>query len=202
MTLPVGQFKFDRTSLDGDGRLGLALLAVTGLLLVPEALGEGARAALRFDREAIAAGEWWRLLSAHVVHLGFRHAALNALGLALLGLLFARDFAFRRWSEIVVLAVVAVDAGLWLFNRELEWYVGASGVLHGVMAAGSWSRIRKREWEGWLFGGVLVGKLLYEHFVAPMPLSGEVGPVVVSVHSYGAIGGLAGAMLRSRRGSL
>jgi rhomboid family GlyGly-CTERM serine protease len=199
---PVGRFKFDWPSLNRDVRYGLALVAVAFLLLLPEALGEGGRATLRFDREAIAAGEWWRLLSAHVVHLGLRHALLNAGGVILLGILFARDFAALRWVSIVVLAVAAVDAGLWLFDPGLGWYVGASGALHGVMAAGAWSRIRKQEWEGWVFGGFLGAKLLYEHYVGPMPFSSASGTVVVSAHLYGAIGGLAGAMLRSRRGSL
>ena len=42
---------------------------------------------LRYDRAAVAAGEWWRLFSGNFVHLGYWHLLLNVLSLALLMLL-------------------------------------------------------------------------------------------------------------------
>src|SRR5688572_31528312 len=78
-------------SLNCDRAYGLALLAACALLLLPEWGGEAARVALRYERIALAAGEWWRLLSAHVVHLDLEHAVLNALGLVLMWALFARE---------------------------------------------------------------------------------------------------------------
>ncbi|HEX8784094.1 MAG TPA: hypothetical protein VF764_12020, partial [Steroidobacteraceae bacterium] len=70
-------------SLNFDGRRGVALLLACLLLLLPAVAGEGGRALLRYERSALADGEWWRLLSAHVVHLDLRHALLNVVGLAL-----------------------------------------------------------------------------------------------------------------------
>ena len=83
-------------SLNCDGRLGLALLAACALLLLPALAAEPGRVLLRYDRVALAAGQWWRLLSAHVVHLSVRHALVNCLGLVLLWALFLRDYAPRR----------------------------------------------------------------------------------------------------------
>ncbi len=50
--------------------------------------------------------------------------------------LFAREFDLRGWIVILVASTVAVDLGFLVFEPQLEWYVGFSGVLHGLMAAG------------------------------------------------------------------
>ena len=42
--------------------------------------GERLRMLLQYDRAALAAGEWWRLVTAHLVHLGWDHLALNVAG--------------------------------------------------------------------------------------------------------------------------
>ena len=84
----------------------------------------------------VLAGQWWRLLSGHVIHLGFEHALLDVAGLVLMWALFARDYSIRAWLLIVTLSVIGVDAGLWLLSSTTQWYVGSSGVLHGVLAAG------------------------------------------------------------------
>ena len=180
-------------SLNCDGRLGLLLLLACVLLILPSLAGEAGRVALRYDRAALAAGQLWRLLSAHLVHLGLRHALLNALGLALMWALFARDYAPRQWLVIVLAAAVAIDAGLWLWDSTVQWYVGSSGVLHGVMAAGTLAHLKRRDWDGWLLAAILAGKLLYEQRVGPLPLSGT-SAVVVDAHLFGALGGLAAAL--------
>src|SRR6266853_1727007 len=95
-------------SINGDGRRGLALLGCCALLLVPGLGGEPGRVLLRYDRVALAHGQWWRLLSAHVVHLSVRHALVNCLGLVLLWALFLRDYAPRRWLAVVLAAALAI----------------------------------------------------------------------------------------------
>jgi rhomboid family GlyGly-CTERM serine protease len=179
-------------SLNGDGRFGLALLAVALLLLLPTVSGDGGRLLLRYDRVALAAGQFWRLLTAHVVHLDVRHALLNTLGLALMWALFARDYTPRQWLAIVLGAVAAIDAGLWLCDSTVVWYVGSSGVLHGVLAAGALAHLRRGERDRWVLAGLVAVKLAYEHWVGALPLSGS-DPVVVSAHLYGVIGGAGAA---------
>ena len=39
---------------------------------------------LMWERDAINAGQWWRLLTAHLVHLDARHLLLNLFGLLLI----------------------------------------------------------------------------------------------------------------------
>jgi rhomboid family GlyGly-CTERM serine protease len=179
-------------SVNCDGRRGLALLGCCALLLLPGLAGEPGRVLLRYDRAALAHRQWWRLLSAHVVHLSVRHALLNCLGLVLLWVLFLRDYTPRRWLAVVLAAALAIDAGLWLCDSTVLWYVGSSGVLHGVMAAGALAQLRRGELTGWLLAGLLIAKLAYEHSVGALPLSGSAA-VVVDAHLYGVLGGAAAA---------
>ncbi len=184
-----------------DGRYGLALLIVAACLLLASAGGDTVRAFARFERAAIADGEYGRLLTAHVVHLGLRHTVLNVLGLVLMWALFARDYRPGRWLVIVFASIIAIDAGLWFLAPEVQWYVGASGWLHGVLAAGTLAHVRRRDPDGWILAVFLVGKLGLEQWHA-LPLAGDV-PVVVQAHLYGALGGLAAALcLSSQRESV
>src|SRR6516164_5118138 len=183
-------------SLNYDGRRGIALLAACLVLLLLTLTGEGGRTLLRFERSGLAKGEWWRLLSAHVVHLDLHHALLNILGLALVWALFARDYSPKAWLAIVLGAMVAIDAGLWLGDSTVQWYVGSSGALHGALAAGVLAHVRKGEPHGWLLAGLLAAKLLYEQAVGALPFSGS-DPVVVDAHLYGVAGGVAVAAFLS-----
>jgi rhomboid family GlyGly-CTERM serine protease len=174
------------------------LLLVCLLLLLPALGGEATRLGLRYERGAIAQGQLWRLLSAHLVHLNLRHALVNIAGLALLWALFARDFSPRQWLLILACALIAIDAGLWLLDSTVQWYVGSSGVLHGILAAGTVAHLRRREPDGWVLAALLAAKLLYEQRVGPLPFSGS-RDVVVDAHLYGVIGGVAAALvLRAR----
>src|SRR5215813_8264267 len=186
------------TSLNCDGQRGLALLAVCSLLLLPVLAGDAGREAMRYERTALAAGEWWRLLSAHFVHLDFDHAALNSLGLVLMWALFARDYGARQWLVIVLGSIAAIDAGLWLRDSTVAWYVGSSGALHGVMAAGTLAHLRRRDLDGWILAVFIVLKLIYEQSAGALPYNH--GNVVVNAHLYGALGGAAvAACLKPRR---
>ena len=187
------------TSLNCDGKLGIGLLMACAVLLLPELGGDAGRALLRYDRAGLAAGQWWRLLTAHVVHLDLEHAALNSLGLVLMWALFARDYKPGQWALILLSALTAIDAGLWLRDSTVVWYVGSSGVLHGAMAAGTLAHLRRRDLDGWILAIFIIAKLAYEQFAGSMPFSGA-AHTVVNAHLYGAVGGFALALLlRSNR---
>ena len=185
-------------SLNCDRGYGVALLCVCALLAVLELIGEPARRLLGFDREAIGAGQWWRLLSAHFVHLDLEHAVLNSLGLVLMWALFARDYSPWRWAAIYCGSAFAVSLGLWFANPELQWYVGASGALHGVMTAGTIAHLRRRDLDGWILAVFIVGKIAYEQSAGALPLAGTVN-TIVDAHLYGAIGGVVLALLLNSR---
>jgi rhomboid family GlyGly-CTERM serine protease len=171
------------------------LACVVLLLALPLAFGPHAVTALRYDRSAIGDGEWWRLATAHVVHFDVAHFAMNVAGLALLWWLFVRDARPAEWTVAVVASASTVSGGLWFLQPGLGWYVGASGVLHGLWAAAAVAAWRRWPLESGVTLALLAAKLALEQ--ARGALSTELGaalPVVVDAHLYGAAGGLAAAL--------
>lgn len=177
-------------SLNCDGRLGAALLACLALLAALACGGPQLTELLRYERTAIAQGEWWRLASGHWVHLGPRHLLPDAAGLLLLWALYARDLRPGSWLLVLACATAAIDAGLWWGQSAIQWYVGISGLLHGAWAAGSAAVALQGRREGWLMLAALAAKLSVEHCAgASLFTSGF--PVVSAAHAYGALGALA-----------
>jgi rhomboid family GlyGly-CTERM serine protease len=152
---------------------------------------------LRFDRAGLAAGGWWRLLTAHIVHLDLHHLVLNELGLVLMWSLFAQDYDAVDWCIIVLAGALAIGAGLWWFSPTVDWYVGMSGVLHTIMAAGTMQHLITGVWDRWLLAVCLLVKLAYEQHAQWI---GSGAPlIVVDAHLYGALAGFAvGAALCAR----
>lgn len=175
---------------------GWLVIAASALLLA----GDFGREWFRFDRPAITDFEIWRLLSGHFVHLGTAHFLLNSAGLILVWLIAGREFGIRHWTIITLVSIAAIDLGLWFFSPALTWYVGLSGVLHGMLAAGIVAALRQQRIDAVLLGIGLLGKLVYEQFVGPVPASETAAgaTVIVDAHLYGAIGGAIAAMVLIR----
>lgn len=164
--------------------------------------GTTARDALMYDRPRIAGGELYRLVSGHLVHLDWRHLLLNLTGLALVWALVGDRFRGREWLLIAVTSAAVINAAFWWLMPGLRWYVGLSGVLHGLLVAGGMGLFTERRIESAVVLAVVVGKLGYEGLFGPMPGSSSAvdGSVIVEAHLYGAIGGaIAAAALLVRK---
>lgn len=181
-------------ALQWDRGRWISLLLIVLVLDLVLGLGDSVSELLRYDRAAIAAGGWWRLLTAHIVHLDAHHLILNELGLVLMWSLFADDYDAVEWCVIVLSGALAIASGLWWLSPRVDWYVGSSGVLHSVMAAGTAKHVLTRAGDRWILILALCTKLAYEQF------GGHEPPLVVlDAHLYGAISGYAvGAALSWR----
>jgi rhomboid family GlyGly-CTERM serine protease len=169
---------------------GLLALAVVLLSLG----GESWTHALRYEREAVLDGEVWRLITGHLVHGSGRHLLLNEAALVAIGLLLARDYSPAAWALVLVGSMAAIDLAFVLWEPQITWYVGLSGVLHGMVAAGAvaWWR-REKPALALAISAVLVGKLAWEYWQGALPLADL--PVVAEAHRYGAVGGALVAAL-------
>ena len=158
------------------------------------ALGDAVTLALRYERAAIAGGGWWRLLSAHAVHLDLHHLVLNELGIVLLWALFASDYDAVDWLIVVCAAALGISSGLWWLSPGVSWYVGASGILHAAMASGIAAHLAGRAWDRWILLVCFLVKLGWEQYA---DRAGWTAPlIIVDAHLYGAaIGFVAGAAL-------
>jgi rhomboid family GlyGly-CTERM serine protease len=173
---------------------------VCAIVLVCAALSLGGDAWLawgRYDRSAVQQGELWRLLTGHFVHLGWSHTLLNVVALGLLASLLEDVLRPLEWVIAFVVSIAVIDIGLYFFSRSVQWYVGLSGVLHGLATLGALRACQRRMLLGYLLAIGIVAKVAWEQLYGASPFSAAAagGPVVSDAHLYGAIGGLLGAAL-------
>ena len=172
----------------------IVFVAISAIIMM---LGDFGKEALRYDRVWIGQGETWRLISAHFTHLGWPHLTLNGAGLLLVWFLVGGAYSLRVWVAITGVTFATMDIGFWFLNPELNWYVGMSGVLHGLLIAGIVTRLRNIDAETAILLLLVAGKISWEQFSGPVPGSESTsgGPVIVDAHLYGALGGALGALL-------
>ena len=170
----------------------LGLAAMTASL----ATGDGSPA-LRYERDLVLAGEWWRLVTGQLVHLGASHLVLNLAGLALVGWVFGPGIRAMQWLLLLGASWIALAGGFLALEPQLGWYVGLSGLLHGLLLGAA---VADRGLDGrmrvLLVAGILL-KLAWEQWAGALPLTAEAagGPVIVDAHLYGGLGGLLGGGL-------
>jgi rhomboid family GlyGly-CTERM serine protease len=171
--------------------IGLIVAGFVALMTLFQALPAATQDLLRYDREAVLAGEYYRLLSGNFVHLGWQHYALNIAGLALGTYLFGGDRHPLDWTLAGLVLSVVVGLGLLAYSPDVRWCVGLSGVLHGfmILGFGGWALAGDRLALGLLV--IVIGKMTWEQIGGSMPWESALagGRVVTDAHLWGAIGG-------------
>lgn len=179
------------TSKNGFFDRAVVAAMIVGSVVIALALaGDSARERLKWARDDIHDGEWWRLVTAHLVHLDLLHAVINVGVLLMLAALFGRVFTPTRHAIHTLVGMLIIDLGLtWLSN--LEWYVGLSGVLHTLAAAAVVRLIVDHQdriaWGVAIFGLLKIG---FENTVGGLPFSGDQSRVVTDAHLFGVLAGM------------
>ncbi|HHJ35272.1 MAG TPA: rhombosortase [Gammaproteobacteria bacterium] len=183
---PTKQIKF-RYQYHSSHILWLLLFLISGLL---QAFGWVD--SWRFDRSLVEQGDIWLLLSGHIVHLNWSHWLLNMAGLAIVAFFFSSHASFMQWLLVILVSAMVISAGLWWWMTDIHFYVGLSGVLHGLFLYGALREIRFYPISGYVLLAVLLAKLLWEFFYGALPGSEEMagGHVLTQAHLLGAVGGI------------
>jgi membrane associated rhomboid family serine protease len=161
---------------------------------------------------AVNHGDWWRLVSYSVVHIGLLHIGSNLFMLYIVGRIFEPGVGATRFLTLYVVSVLAGAAGA-LIATPHALTGGASGGVFGVAAAATLVMSRRgiRFMDtgfgpllalnlvlglfltnvsigghiGGLIGGALTAELMMKARKAEMPLLGYAGAAIVGLVSIG-----------------
>lgn len=148
---------------------------------------------MQYSRSDISDGQWWRFFTGNIVHLTWRHLMMNVLALIAIVVLYPKCLKLTEMVLVLVICCCIVTTGMWIFSPDIQWYVGLSGSLHGVLVTLIIvDYLSHKHWLNLLLLCALSAKLIWEGIMGPLPGSESAagGPVVVQAHLYGFIGGL------------
>jgi membrane associated rhomboid family serine protease len=136
----------------------------------------------------VAAGEWWRILTAGFLHAGLLHVGMNMLALFVFGPPLEASLGRLRFSVLYLASLVAGSLGALLLSPN-QLTVGASGAIFGLLGAllvGRPAGIRA--------AGVVPLLLINLVFTVAVP------GISIGGHLGGLVGGLvAGGLLFNRQ---
>lgn len=179
-------------------RATVCIVSLTFVIFLLLFVGAEVNQWLRYSKTDLMNGQLWRLFSAHLVHLNLSHGLMNLAAFIVIVLLVGNVLTIAKWVSAFVFLSFMVSGALFVLSPEIVWYVGLSGVLHGILVLG-------------LVMGSIAGDKL--HIVALLVVLGKIireqlpsfdvnhlrdvidGAVVVDAHLYGAVGGLMIAVL-------
>lgn len=121
---------------------GLVALCVA-LYGVELAVGPDVHGVGYFTRALAEDGDWWRVVTANLLHAGWLHLALNGMGLAAIGPLLERSIGSARMLVVMLVSGLGsmLASGLW---NTLP-VVGVSGVVCGILGALAWLELRSAD---------------------------------------------------------
>jgi rhomboid family GlyGly-CTERM serine protease len=144
---------------------------------------------LAWDRVSIADGDYWRLITGHLVHNNSNHLLLNSVGITIALLLIRDTFGVRSFCTLNLLVALLTGIFLYVFEPQLYYYVGFSAVLHGLVASYGINKVPSAPWFGGAILCLLALKLLLEG--QPQFTANLIGiRVATEAHFWGLISGL------------
>lgn len=177
-------------------------LTITVFLFLLAYFGETVNPALQYQREAIKSRQWWRLISAHFVHLNINHFLINWIIFTVAWMLISNE-KLKSIEWLITFSGIALfcSLGLYLFSPDVITYVGLSGILHGILLLVLLDNVKKTKWY-FLPLGLLLVKIILEQLPSydDNYMQSYIGAkVITDAHLYGAIAGLLYAVIKGRR---
>ncbi|MBO1272626.1 rhombosortase [Shewanella sp. 4t3-1-2LB] len=147
---------------------------------------------MEYQRQFIAQGQWWRLLTGNLIHTNHWHLLMNLAGFWVVVFIHRVHYGNRHLAWLLLTLCITEGLGLWFAFPTLSAYVGLSGVLHGLFAYGALSDIKI----GWRSGYLLlVGVMAKVTWEQTMGANAEVtqligARVAIEAHLVGLLSGI------------
>ncbi len=168
------------------------LSSIIGLTLIVFFLQPNITQYLAFSHTALKEFEFWRLITATFCHTNFNHLLMNISGLLITIFLFIDTFKKTKLWPLILFNSVLISTMIFFLDPKILWYVGLSGVLHGLFSYAVCSDlIRKDRW-GYILGFAIIVKISFEqlHGAEKATMLLINAPVLINAHLYGAISGI------------
>jgi rhomboid family GlyGly-CTERM serine protease len=174
-------------SFNSQSRPGWAF--ATGMLLLMVLLQLIGPETFRYEHNWLKNAEYWRILSAHWVHVNWIHFALNAVGLILCLGITAPIWTIQRWLIYQICFALGISLLFTLNNPNLGWYTGYSGILYGVFLLAAVDLFHRDKLIATLLGvGIVIKIALEQSSDLNLTSSDIIGtPVIVDAHLYGVL---------------
>lgn len=143
-----------------------------------------------FDAQAIAQGEWWRLLTGHLVHSSAEHLIWDALAFFCVGV-YVEVNSSRLLAMSLLAGLLSVDLLLLSAWSPLLFYCGLSGILFAPLAVALW--LHWQNSRGLLSVApmmICAGKIIWELVQQNNLLVNSGWPAYPPAHLAGIVGGL------------
>ncbi len=200
--MPCGQRALNSGSFGGISRSSHVAMVLAVPMILLGIAGSDLASVLEYERSGIIAGEWWRAITSHFVHLDSFHLTGNLIGMLAWGYLFDERESVRAVVLKLLTYALAICAGVLVFNEQIQWILGASGLIHALIA-GSALRlaIETRRPLGIVVLSVLLLKVVAEQQLDLASWMESIAeyPIVSVAHVYGVAAGLIFELARRFR---
>lgn len=134
---------------------------------------------------AVAAGEWWRIVTSGFLHAGLIHIGFNGYLLYMLGQMLEPSMGSLRFGAVYAAGLFGGAAGALLLTFNAAT-IGASGAVFGLMGA-AMVGLRRQGINPWRssIGSLVILNLVFTFVVPSISIGGHVG---------GLLGGAAAAV--------
>ncbi|MCP4492946.1 MAG: rhombosortase [Gammaproteobacteria bacterium] len=143
----------------------------------------------RYQYDWLESAEYWRLITTHWAHTNWMHLLLNAAGLVLCLTVASPEWSIKRWLIYQFVFALGISLLFNLFNPELTWYLGYSGILYGIFLLAALDLYPRDKLIALLLGSAIVIKITLEQTSEINFNSSDIigSPVIIDAHLYGVI---------------
>ncbi|MBT2971561.1 MAG: rhombosortase [Candidatus Thiodiazotropha sp. (ex Ctena orbiculata)] len=143
-----------------------------------------------FELSPVLSGEWWRLLSGHLIHADWEHWIWNITALAFLGSYLERR-SKHLWFLAMFIGIASVNMLLLSDWSQLTKYCGLSGALNTLLVIALFHYWRETR-SGWVIVAAFIclGKLTLELFTGASLITDISWPPFPLAHLAGILAGV------------